>query len=345
MSPKKVPKINFPMEGEDRKNFRILATRKNLAPMTSITGIGETVLDIVFKDDKPLAAVPGGSTFNAMISLGRTVGKRFPEIPIRMVSEVGDDHVADVITAFMKKNGVDSGRVTRRPGSQSHISMAFLDSDNNASYEFYKDHANTRLDPRTLDVEFQEEDIVLFGSYFPVNPVIRTETKALLEKAHGSGAILYYDINFRKSHLKERDVILPSIIENCALSDIVRGSSEDFGILYGTGDPVEIYSRYISPLCPTFILTCGSGPVHVFSPSLHLEFPTRKIETVSTIGAGDNFNAGIIYGLVGHRIPKKDIPSIGADLWKDLVGVAGRFSSNVCQSLFNYIGSIEELGI
>lgn len=37
-----------------------------------ITGIGETILDIVFKDNKPVAAVPGGSTFNAIISLGRT---------------------------------------------------------------------------------------------------------------------------------------------------------------------------------------------------------------------------------------------------------------------------------
>ena len=40
--------------------------------MRKVFGIGETVLDIIFRNDQPLKAVPGGSTFNAMISIGRT---------------------------------------------------------------------------------------------------------------------------------------------------------------------------------------------------------------------------------------------------------------------------------
>ena len=32
--------------------------------MKRVIGIGETVLDILFKDDQPQKAVPGGSTFN-----------------------------------------------------------------------------------------------------------------------------------------------------------------------------------------------------------------------------------------------------------------------------------------
>ena len=39
--------------------------------MRKAIGIGETVLDIVFRNNQPQAAVPGGSTFNSMISLGR----------------------------------------------------------------------------------------------------------------------------------------------------------------------------------------------------------------------------------------------------------------------------------
>ena len=39
--------------------------------MRKVIGIGETVLDIIFKDDEPVSAVPGGSVFNALISLGR----------------------------------------------------------------------------------------------------------------------------------------------------------------------------------------------------------------------------------------------------------------------------------
>ena len=33
--------------------------------MRKVIGIGETVLDIIFKNGKPIEAVPGGSSFNA----------------------------------------------------------------------------------------------------------------------------------------------------------------------------------------------------------------------------------------------------------------------------------------
>ena len=39
--------------------------------MRKVIGIGEAVLDIIFKDNKPIEAVPGGSAFNAITSLGR----------------------------------------------------------------------------------------------------------------------------------------------------------------------------------------------------------------------------------------------------------------------------------
>ena len=32
--------------------------------MRKVIGIGETVLDIIFKDDQPIIAVPGVSVFN-----------------------------------------------------------------------------------------------------------------------------------------------------------------------------------------------------------------------------------------------------------------------------------------
>ena len=44
--------------------------------MRKVIGIGETLLDIIFKVNKPVEAVPGGSTFNAIVSLGRVGAMR-----------------------------------------------------------------------------------------------------------------------------------------------------------------------------------------------------------------------------------------------------------------------------
>ena len=174
--------------------------------MSKIIGLGETVFDIIFRNDQPLKAVPGGSAFNAMISIGRT------GVPCLMLTEVGDDHVGDLVTAFLKENNVCTDYVYRHEGTQSHISLAFLNSRNDAEYQFYKMHNALNMPEYFPNVE--QGDIVLFGSYFAINPKVRSVVRHFLQRAHDKGAIIYYDINFRKSHKKDIQAVLPSIIEN-----------------------------------------------------------------------------------------------------------------------------------
>lgn len=306
--------------------------------MRKIIGIGETVFDIIFRNDQPTAGVPGGSTFNAMISLGRTLGIRHPEHPLLMITETGSDHIGDIVINFMKENRISTEGVTRSEG-QSHISLAFLDEKNDAQYAFYKDHKSVRLNPRQIQTigGFSSDDVVLFGSFFAINPVIRDYTQGMLTSASAAGALLYYDINFRASHIKDIPDTIANIEENCSLSSVVRGSAEDFGYLFGTTDPQEVYEKFIKPLCPYFICTDGGRPAWVFTPQFTLQIPVAPIQTISTIGAGDNFNAGFIYATVTRHIHKKDLPTLTQEDWQQIIGIGQRFSAAVCQSINNYV--------
>ena len=162
--------------------------------MRKVIGIGETVYDIVFKGGQPTAAVPGGSTFNSMISIGRC------SIPADFLSEVGDDHVGSIIREFMSQNGVDPGFVNILPG-KTPLSLAFLDENNDATYTFYRDPVSER--PDFIYPSIEPGDIVLFGSFYALNPACRPQVERFLEYAKSSGAILYYDVNFRPSHVKD----------------------------------------------------------------------------------------------------------------------------------------------
>lgn len=306
--------------------------------MRKIYGIGETVLDVIFKNDQPTAAVPGGSTFNAMISLGRSVGVKYPEIPILMITETGDDHIGDIVVNFMRANNVSTDAVTRNKGTQTHISMAFLNEQNDAQYEFYKDHAHANLNIDKVEgTKFEKDDIVLFGSFFAINPVLRLYTRKLISAASEAGAILYYDINFRKSHIKDIPDTLDNIIENIRYSTVVRGSAEDFGYLFGTTNPQEVYNKYIGKHCPLFICTDGGRPVSLFTPDKATQYPVAPVKTISTIGAGDSFNAGFVYGLVKNNISKSQLADADTETWSNLIASGQSFSSRVCQSIFNYI--------
>lgn len=300
-----------------------------------IVGIGESVLDIVLRNGQALAAVPGGSTFNAIISLGRTAGRRFPGLPIVMITQTGDDQVADIMTDFMARNNVSADGVRRERGTQSVVSIALLNDRSDASYEFFRDSRTPAFVPN--DIEFEAGDIVLFGSFFAINDNTQRQTAELIGRAREAGAVIYYDVNFRKSHLAELEHCRPFIERNCAMSDIVRASDEDIRYVWGSADPDKVYAENISRLCPNYICTRGADSVEVFSPAGKAEFPVAKIETVSTIGAGDNFNAGILYALLSNGFGKEKLGRLSPEDWSLLVPMATRFSANVCQSIFNYV--------
>ena len=299
--------------------------------MRKVIGIGETVLDIIFRDEQPIHALPGGSTFNAIISLSRAGMKT------SFIGETGNDRVGRMIIKFLKDNGCDTDCVNVYPDSKSPLSLAFLNERNDAEYIFYKDHPNDRLDFTFPEVN--ADDIVLFGSYYALNPVIRPQVKGFLDYAKERGAILYYDVNFRASHQHEVMKLTPNLLENFELADIVRGSSEDFQILFKKDDPDVVYRSQIMFYTKKFIYTQAAQPVELRADGgLKKQYPVEPIETVSTVGAGDNFNAGFIYGLIRYGITRREIEyGLQEEQWDEVMRCAQQFSRETCKSLYNYI--------
>ena len=299
--------------------------------MRKVIGIGEAVLDIIFKDNKPVEAVPGGSAFNAITSLGRC------GVSTSFISEAGNDHVGKYIIEFLKSNGVNADNVTTFPDSKSPVSLAFLNEKNDTEYIFYKDHSHDQLEFTYPDI--QPDDIVLFGSFYAVNPVIRPQLVGLLDYARSHGAIIYYDVNFRPAHKDEVIRITPNLIENLDYADIVRGSHEDFATLYKKEDADKVYNAEISFYCRQFIYTHGSQPVEVRGGrDMKKSYPVPDTKVVSTIGAGDSFNAGFIFGMLKQGITRSDLErGLTGEQWDSLIGCALSFSADCCKDIFNYV--------
>lgn len=298
--------------------------------MRKIFGIGETIYDILFRQGQPVAAVPGGSVFNGLISLGRT-GQ-----DCTFITEIGADLVGQNILNFMRENGINTDYVSCYQGKKTAISLAFLDENNDAHYSFYKDYPNNRLD---FEMPFiQENDIVAFGAYFALNPVLKDKVRPFLNYAKQQGAILYYDLNFRDNHAHEVDSLRDTFKENFAIADIVRGSHEDFINVYGHDDCGRIYDE-ISEYCPRFICTRGKEGVLVIDDGKEYSFRSHPIIPVSTIGAGDNFNAGILYGFVRDNIRKENLDNLSQDDWSRLIGYGIEFGTEACMSTSNYVSA------
>ncbi len=299
--------------------------------MRKVIGIGETILDIIFKGNQPHVAVPGGSVFNGLVSLGRL------GVDVFFISEIGNDKVGDIIQNFMVENHISTQYVDRYPDGKSPLSLAFLDENHNANYSFYKDYPNQRLNVPFPPI--QEDDIFIFGSYYALNPVLRRQVAEFLDYARDRNAIIYYDPNFRASHAHEAIHVMPVVLENFEYADIVRGSDEDFYNLFKQTDLEQVYNDHVKFYCDNFLVTRGADGVNLYTDCFSEHFDTPSIKPVSTIGAGDSFNAGIVYGLLKYDIRKKDIPNLSKEEWKKIVTCGLDFSSVVCQSFDNYISS------
>ena len=297
--------------------------------MRKVIGIGETILDIIFRDNQPSAAVPGGSVFNGIISLGR-VG-----VPVSFISEVGDDRVGGIILDFMRQNGVPTDHISVFTEGKSPVSLAFLNEQSDADYTFYKAYPYHRL---AIDLPLiAKDDIVIIGSYYSLDPALRDKVVELLESARRAEAIIYYDPNFRAPHKREAIKLAPSLIENLEYADIVRGSVEDFSCLYGLDDPDKIYREKVKFYCSTFLCTAGERHIALRTRLFSKDYPVNVVKAVSTIGAGDNFNAGILFGLLSYGIRRDDLPMLDEATWDKIIRCGMEFSADVCLGFHNSV--------
>lgn len=300
--------------------------------MRKIYTLGETVYDIMLKNGHPIGGNPGGSVLNSSVSLGR-LGLN----PIFM-SDFCNDLIGGEIANFLQQNGVDTKSVVSGIGKQTSVALAFLDNDNNAKYEFYKQRYLSP-DLSLFSADFQENDILLFGSFYGIMPEIRNGVRNLVKQARQNGAIVVYDPNFRRPHLKDLDIVKPFLEENFSMADVVKGSNEDFDLIYGCNNSSDVF-EILKTLNKNvvFFYTMGKDGCIYHHKDVAIKYSVPQITPVSTIGAGDNFNAGIVYGIVDNNILHNDINGdISKDIVDNIVNYAIEFSQEACMSSENYI--------
>jgi len=296
--------------------------------MAKIYTLGESLLELIFKNGKQIKAIAGGSAINTAVSLGRL------KLPVHILSEFGLDEDGAKLEDFFNKNDVGIENVYRHKDGKTTVSNAILNEKNEARYTFFSDPPQERFN--IPFPEFKADDILLMGSWFAINPELRKKVLEVISLARDAGTLIVYDPNFREAHLALMEELKPTLQENIAIANIVRGSNEDFEYIFNTKDPKKVFDQVPSEN-PSLIYTMGKQGVLLQTNNYENLFPTPDIQPVSTIGAGDNFNAGLIFGLYSKKIHREDLPRLANKDWDYLIQTGIQFASNVCMSDENYI--------
>ncbi len=294
-----------------------------------VLAFGETTYDIIFKDKKPIDGRVGGSILNTVVSLGRL------GVPVSMAALCGSDEIGKITVDFLNDNNIDTTFLTVYEGT-SRIALAFLDAENNASYSFY--NGRRPDDKQLVFPPGDESGLVIFGSLFGIQADIRPEFVKYLKQIRQAGNIIYYDPNVRPSQLAVNPYAKDWILENISLSHIVKGSREDFNLVFNTQSSQEAYNalKVINPNV-VLVVTADKHGADLFTPSIYKHIDAPSIIPVSTIGAGDTFSAGLIYGLFESNVTLNNLLYLSEDNWSKYLHYAIQFATEVCLSYDNYI--------
>jgi fructokinase len=297
--------------------------------VTKVFAIGETFYDITFREKVPLAANPGGAMLNTAISLARC------GIDVNLITEFSTDHLGDMVHEFLKFNGVNTENIYRYKEGETPLALAFLDERNDAKYAFYEIYPSERLQIATP--AFRKKDIVLFGSLMAVSEQAREKLLEILKAAKDAGAILIYDPNLRESLLNRIESVRSMVKENISLAHVVRGSHRDFEIAFGKEDAEQVYEHVKECGCNCLIYTKNDMGVWLRTDKCQKYHPVPPVEVMSTIGAGDSFNAGLIYRMLSLDHENFFTEWNNECIWNYIITTAISFATHVCTHTENYI--------
>jgi fructokinase len=213
----------------------------------------------------------------------------------------------------------------------------FFDHDNNAGYSFYQASKDVFPDypvPR-------KNDIILLGSSFALRNNGRENLIGFLQMAKDLGCIIIYDPNARQL-VTDQPEIVNKILQNISLATIIKGSDDDFRNIFGLIDGENVYSLISDLGINVLVYTKGADGAELFTRDFHFKISAKETKVVSTIGAGDNFSAGIVYGLYNRVTDNILFDELTPDSWEAIMNSGILFASEVCGSSQNYLS--EETG-
>ncbi len=253
--------------------------------MKKISFFGDILVDLV-KNGAGFVPQVGGSIFNTAISVGRQ------GLDVSYITSLGDDYWGRFIGDYCEANRIDTTHFHITDQIKTSLAFAVIDEKGDASYDFYKYSDEHYFDPQALAGSF----LFHFGSTFSLKQCNHDNILNFLSYCRSNNIITSYDPNFR------RGVSNPQLIKTFFDKvDIVKLSDEDADYIYGTTDQNSYISDILDRGVKLVVLTCGSKGARAFTRTHRGEAecvkPSKPI--VNTIGAGDNFTAGMIGYLAG----------------------------------------------
>lgn len=223
-------------------------------------------------------------------------------LEVSLISTTGSDENGHLMIAAMKKMGIDISHLKTGDGPTA---VTYMDLDGNE--RIHGDYIEGVLS----NICFDDEDIDFAAGHDLVHSALWGKAEAVIEKIRErSNAIFSFDFADKLDH---------PIVESTAYLI-------DYGFFsYHIGRDcfIEEYLKKMTNVgMKHAIATLGEKGSLVFDGTRFYEYGVFPSDIVNTIGAGDSFIAGYLYGILnGYTITK--CQELGSKIASEVIGVFG----------------------
>jgi fructokinase len=271
-----------------------------------------------------IVAAVGGSCLNIAVGIARLGA------PAGFVGGISTDLFGRMIADHASASQVDLRYATR---SEHQTTLAFVRSvAGEPQYAFYDEGTATgNWIYRPGSIPFDQIEAVHVGSTTLANDKGAAQAHAMLGDARGT-ATISFDPNCRPKLVRDKARYVERMDAFAAAADIVRMSDVDFEFLYGGGDFAGKARSWIEAGAGLVVVTRGIKGVlawHRQAGVVEVEAPA--VNVVDTIGAGDSFQAALLFALRAlGRISTQSLAHTDADELRRVLSFASGCAALTC---------------
>ena len=242
---------------------------------------------------------------------------------VKLISKIGDDLAGRFILEHCQKYGIDTSSFSLDNTMDTGINLVLIDRNGERSFITSNRGGLRQIKPKDIPLDvLPTARLLCFASIF-IYPYFKTKELAWLFKAaKDAGMILCADMTKCKNKETVTDVA-----EALSYLDYLFPNYEEAKLLTGKDDVDEIADALLATGVKNVIIKLGAKGCFLKNDTDRI-FVSGKpgVHCLDTTGAGDNFAAGFIYGLLQNKSLKvcaqianetaaESIQHIGATAW------------------------------
>ncbi|GAA4536970.1 carbohydrate kinase [Amycolatopsis samaneae] len=260
----------------------------------------------------------GGGPYNVALAAGRL------GVPVRFLSRVSTDRFGAALIDRLHASSVGTGLV-QRGDEPTTLAVVALDERGSAHYTFYTEGTADRLvtDPGPLPDGVTTLSLGTLGMVLEPGA---SAYEAVLRREAARGVLTVLDPNIREALITDPAAYRARFASWLPDVRLLKISDDDAAWLAEGADPIAAAKTWVESGVDAVVLTRGADGLVVITDAGELaHVPSRRVDVVDTIGAGDTVQGALMAWLSTRGVTR--LRELGAAEWHEALEFAAKAAS------------------